>query len=314
MLDRQDILDVCPDMTVLVDEPMRRHTSFAIGGPTDLMAMPSSPAALAALLALARRRETPVLLMGKGTNLLVSDRGVRGLVIKTHSGLAGLRRGGECEIVAGCGVLLSALASAAARWGLSGLAFAHGIPGTVGGAVYMNAGAYDGEMSRVVRRTSYVDTVGQFGVLTGPAHAFSYRHSFFTDHGGSFALEITLTLTSGDSDAIRAETEALDARRRAAQPLDLPSAGSVFKRPLGGHAAPLIEACGLKGAHVGGAAVSDKHAGFIVNSGGATCEDVRRLIEQIQERVRAETGVQLEPEIGLVGDFGAGAPREGGNV
>ncbi|MDR0381744.1 MAG: UDP-N-acetylmuramate dehydrogenase [Oscillospiraceae bacterium] len=308
MLDRQDILNVCPDMPVLVDEPMCRHTSFAIGGPVDLMALPASPAALAALLALAHRRETPVLLMGNGTNLLVSDRGVRGLVVKTHDGLSGLKRSGKREIVAGCGVLLSELAAAAARWGLSGLAFAHGIPGTVGGAVYMNAGAYDGEMSAVVRRTSYVGMTGQFGVLTGPAHAFSYRHSFFTDHRRAFALEITLALTPGDPEAIRAETEALDARRRAAQPLDLPSAGSVFKRPPGGHAAPLIEACGLKGARVGGAAVSDKHAGFIVNRGGATCEDVRRLIGQIQERVHAETGVTLEPEIGLMGDFGAGAP------
>ncbi|MDR0671675.1 MAG: UDP-N-acetylmuramate dehydrogenase [Oscillospiraceae bacterium] len=312
MLDRQDILAVCPDIPVLVGEPMRRHTSFAIGGPADLMALPNSPAALAALLTLARRRETPVLLMGNGTNLLVSDRGVRGLVIKTHSGLSGLRRSGECEIVAGCGALLSELASAAARWGLSGLAFAHGIPGTVGGAVYMNAGAYGGEMSHVVRRTSYAGTTGQFGVLTGPAHEFSYRRSFFTGHRGAFALEITLTLTPGDPEAIRAETEALDERRRTSQPLALPSAGSVFKRPPDGHAAPLIEACGLKGARVGGATVSDKHAGFIVNNGGATCDDVRRLIEQIQERVRAETGVQLEPEIGLVGDFGAGGAARGG--
>lgn len=303
MLTRQDILRSLPAARVWEREPMRRHTSFAIGGPADLLALPLMPEELLTLLLLAGETDTPVLLMGNGSNLLVSDKGIRGLVIKTHDGLGRLERTGECEITAGAGLLLSRLAVAAQRWGLSGLAFAHGIPGTVGGAVYMNAGAYDGEMSRVVVRTSYLDATGTPGVLEGEAHGFAYRRSFFSEHPDHVALETVLRLSPGDPDAIRADMEELSARRRASQPLDKPSAGSVFKRPPGGYAGTLIDACGLKGAAVGGARVSEKHAGFIINTGDAACEDVLGLIELIRERVFAHSGVRLEPEIKLVGEL-----------
>jgi UDP-N-acetylmuramate dehydrogenase len=298
----EEIHERLPKTPVYADEPMSRHTSFAIGGPADLLILPRDTDELVAIIRLADTSGTPVFLMGNGTNLLVSDRGIRGLVVKTYAGLCRVARRGECQILADGGVLLSKLASAAAKWGLSGLAFAQGIPGTVGGAVCMNAGAYNGQMSQVVSRTDFVDETGRLGALTGSEHLFSYRHSYFTEHPEAIVCGAVFTLTPGAEADIRSEMEDFAARRRASQPLELPSAGSVFKRPAGQFAGTMIAECGLKGMRVGGAQISEKHAGFIVNTGGATCEDVRRLIAIIQETVYRVRGIRLETEIKMVGE------------
>lgn len=301
MLTAGEIAARCPGMPLYEHEPMRAHTSFRIGGPADLLAMPRSVHELASLLSLCSHTESPVLTMGNGTNLLVSDSGIRGLVIKTHNGLSHLTRQGEAQIVAGSGVLLAQLASAALSWGLSGLAFAHGIPGTVGGAVAMNAGAYGGEMKDVVSETVFIDNAGQTQVLPQQEHVFSHRRSYFSAHPEHAAAQTVFSLTPGEPEDIRRDMDDFAARRQHSQPLELPSAGSVFKRPPGRYAGPLIESCGLKGYAVGGARVSEKHAGFIVSNGTATCEDVRRLIAHIQEVVFRQEGVMLEPELKVIG-------------
>lgn len=301
MLTSRDIRAICPDLPLFEQEPMRLHTSFRIGGPADLLAKPRSEAELQALLSCASAHETPVLLMGNGTNLLVSDAGVRGLVVKTHDGLSQVQRVGETRVAAGSGVLLSRLATAALSWGLAGLAFAHGIPGTVGGAVAMNAGAYGGEMKDTVWETAYHDGQGGEKTLSKDDHVFSYRRSFFADHPHCVAVRTIFQLCPADRDVVKRDMDQYAQRRKASQPLEMPSAGSVFKRPPGRFAGTMIEACGLKGFACGGAQVSEKHAGFIVNRGGATCDDVLRLIVHIQETVLRQEGVRLEPEIKLVG-------------
>jgi len=301
MLNDRDIRDALPGLPLFTQEPMSAHTSFRIGGPADMLALPRGEEETAELLRLASRHETPVFRMGNGTNLLISDAGVRGLVVKTCPGLAGITRRGGTQVSADAGALLARAASAAAGWGLSGLAFAHGIPGTAGGAVVMNAGAYHGEMSQVVLETHFVGPDGASGILTGSEHDFSYRHSFFTDHPDLMATKVVFQLTPGDPEVIRRKMAELAGCRRASQPLDAHSAGSVFKRPPGRFTGPLIESCGLKGYAVGGAQVSEKHAGFIVNRGGATCEDVKRLIAHIQETVLARHGVELTCELKFVG-------------
>ena len=285
-------------MEILYDEPMALHTTFRIGGPAKRVARPRSTEEAAALLTLAEAEGWPVLMLGNGSNLLAADSGLDALVI--HSGrLDALERTGGRTIRAGAGVSLARLASFAQREGLGGLEFAHGIPGSLGGAVCMNAGAYGGEMSQVVRAvTAWFPGEGTVR-LECDALEFGYRRSVFSRRSG-VALEAELALEPGDGQAIRAEMEDLSRRRREKQPLELPSAGSVFKRPEGRFAGALIEGCGLKGLRVGGAQVSEKHAGFVVNTGSATCADVLELIGHIQERVLEETGVALEPEIRIL--------------
>ena len=287
-----------PGLRVLREEPMARHTTFRVGGPARRMAFPAAPEELAALLALAAEEGWPWLAAGNGSNLLADDGGLDMLVIVTTA-MDRLERTGERTLRAWAGGSLARLAVFAMEQGLAGLAFAHGIPGSLGGAVFMNAGAYGGEMRQVVSSvTAWLPGQG-VTELRGEELAFGYRRSCFGGNGG-VVLWADLELNTGDSAAIRAEMEELIRRRREKQPLEYPSAGSTFKRPEGHYAAALIDQCGLRGTAVGGAMVSPKHAGFIVNTGGATCADVLALMAQVRDTVCRETGVTLEPEVRIL--------------
>ena len=276
--------------------PLSVHSSFRIGGAADLAFFPHSSDTLCQTLKILEEHEVPVLVIGNGSNVVFSDDGYRGAVVFT----------GKCRkikikddiVYADAGVLLSTLASAVRDEDLSGLEFAFGIPGTLGGAVYMNAGAYGGSMSDVCIKTEYYNIkTGQFGGLIGDAQDFGYRKSLYQLYPERIILNATLQLKKGDRKEISEQMREYWNKRRTAQPLELPNAGSTFKRPEGHYAGKLIEDCGLKGLTVGGAQVSEKHAGFIVNIGGATCEDVKRLVEQIQTIVAYKTGIELECEI-----------------
>lgn len=287
-----------PDLEVLQDEPMSRHTTFRIGGPAKRMAFPSSREQLVLLMSFAKDYGADPLVIGNGSNLLVPDEGLDRLVIDTSANLNRVERGSGNTVLADAGATLARTADLACKSGLTGLEFAHGIPGTLGGGVVMNAGAYGGELKDVVTEVTalYPDGVK---VLTPAELDFSYRHSVFSA-GEGIVLGAKVKLESGDPDAIKAKMDDLMARRKASQPLELPSAGSTFKRPTGYYAGPLIEGCGLKGCRVGGAEVSSKHAGFVVNVGGATCADVLALIEKVQKTVYDAHGVMLEPEVKII--------------
>lgn len=297
----EKIRDYLPDMTVERDVPMSRHTSFRIGGPARRMAFPESREQLVILLGLAEECGIRPFLLGRGTNLLVSDRGLDTLVIKTAERMTSIRRLDDVTLEADVGVLLSRLAVYAQQAGLAGLEFAHGIPGSMGGAVCMNAGAYGGEMKQVLRSAAVLFPEEGIRTLSCEELNLSYRHSLLTEHPEAVVLYAEFELTPDDPEAIRAAMRELMAKRKASQPLEWPSAGSTFKRPEGHFAAALIEGCGLKGVGIGGAQVSEKHAGFVVNRGGATADDVRRLMALVQETVLRETGVALEPEVRLLG-------------
>ena len=276
--------------------PLARHSSFRIGGAADVALFPKSSDELCKTLSFLREQEIPVLVIGNGSNVVFSDAGYRGAVVFT----------GKCRnikiendlVFADAGVLLSTLSSAARDESLSGLEFAFGIPGTLGGAIYMNAGAYGGSMSDLCIGSQYYDLkTGIVGESIGDEQCFDYRKSIYQHHPERIILSATLQLKKGNRKTISEEMRTYWDKRRTTQPLELPNAGSTFKRPEGHFAGKLIEDCGLKGFTVGGAQVSQKHAGFIVNIGGATCEDVKRLIEQIQATVLQQTGVKLECEI-----------------
>ncbi len=290
--------DYLPDLEWVCDEPMAKHTSFRIGGPARRMAFPKTREQLVVLAGLLQEAGIEPLLLGNGTNLLVADEGLDTVVINTSAQLSRVEQTGECELTADAGVSLCQLALFAWKQGLAGLAFAHGIPGTLGGGVVMNAGAYGGELKDVIADVTalYPDGVR---TLTADEMGFSYRHSAFSS-GEGIVLGAKLKLEPGDPNAIKAKMDELMARRKASQPLEFPSAGSTFKRPPGHYAGPLIESCGLKGARIGGAEVSCKHAGFVVNTGGATCADVLALMEKVQKTVFDTYGVLLEPEVKIV--------------
>ena len=297
----QQAADYLPDLRIEKEEPMDRHTPFRIGGPARRMAFPERGEQLVLLLDMAARCGARPLVMGNGTNLLAPDEGLDRLVIDTSAGLSRVEAGGTPgTILAEAGASLARVADFACRQGLAGLEFAHGIPGTVGGAVCMNAGAYGGEMAQVVREATLLLPEEGIRTLTGAEMAFGYRRSFLTDHPDAVVLRAEFCLTPGDPAAIRGRMKELLEKRRASQPLEFPSAGSTFKRPEGYYAGTLIDQCGLKGLTVGGAQVSEKHAGFVINRGGATCADVKELIRQIQERVFAQAGVRLEPEVRII--------------
>lgn len=285
---------------MLRQEPMSRHTSFGIGGPADALCVPRDLAELKAVLRAAGDGRVPITIMGHGSNLLVRDGGIRGLVIKISGTLDQVAVRGD-NIIAGAGVHLSALARQAAEAGLMGLEFAAGIPGNLGGALYMNAGAYDGEMKDVVNSMRVLAEDGTERMLTLDELAFGYRQSVLQGHR-LIALEATLQLRPGPREAIFAKIEELNRRRREKQPLAIPSAGSVFKRPPGNFAGTLIEQAKLKGCRIGGAEVSTLHAGFIVNVGAATARDVVALISHVQGVVQVKSGVLLEPEIHIIGE------------
>ena len=279
---------------LLENEPLALYTTFRIGGPARFFARPGTMAALRALRLAARACGVPCAVVGNGSNLLVPDEGFPGLVLRTADGPA-VREGNALRAPAGA--LLSRVALTALEEGLTGLEFAHGIPGTVGGAVVMNAGAYGGEIAQVLQSSAASDGEGNVLSLTREQHRFGYRRSVYKDQPGWLCEEAVFVLTPGDRPAIRGRMDDLAARRREKQPLDRPSAGSVYKRPEGMFAGKLIEDCGLKGCAVGGAQVSEKHAGFIVNRGGATCADVLALMDRIEETVFARFGVRLEREV-----------------
>lgn len=283
---------------VFRDEPMSHHTTFRIGGPADVFLSCTSGAPLDEIIPRVRASGLPVYVIGRGSNLLVPDQGVRGVVLCT-TGMHDVTVNGE-TIVAEAGASLAAIASTALRAGLTGIEFAAGIPGTLGGAVFMNAGAYGGQMADRILRTRYLDADGMLGVIEGAAHEFGYRESVFKRHPDWMILSSELQLHRGRADEIREKMEDFAERRRQKQPLEYPSAGSTFKRPEGYFAGKLIQDCGLMGTAVGGAQVSEKHAGFLINRGEATCADMRALIALVQDTVRRETGVSLECEVRLL--------------
>lgn len=299
-MDLQAIFAGCTAKPLLVAEPMAKHTSFRIGGPADLLAQPADEAELAALLQVASEHAVPVTLIGNGSNLLVRDKGIRGLVIKLGNLFSGVEVCGN-TMTFGCGVSLAMASKKAASLSLSGLEFAVGIPGTIGGAVYMNAGAYDGEMAKVVTKVRVMDEQGKTSELAASELDFAYRHTAL-QNSGHIVTSVTVSLVPGDADAIAAKMADFSQRRISKQPLELPSAGSMFKRPPGYFAGTLIDQTGLKGYTVGGAQVSTKHAGFVVNIGGATASDVLQLISDVQSKVFAAHGVHLEPEVLVLGE------------
>lgn len=277
------------------DEPMKGHTTFKIGGPADIFITVNNTAELSLTLNACRKCGVPYMILGKGSNLLVSDDGIEGAVIELSGDFKSITVEGD-TIICGAGLSLSKLCTVALEEGLSGLEFAYGIPGTVGGAVYMNAGAYGGETKDVCIEATCLTPDGAVETIGGDALDFSYRHSVFKANN-SIILYAKYKLTPNDKDSIKAKMDDFMDRRRTKQPLEYPSAGSVFKRPEGAFAGTLIEQCGLKGKSVGGAQVSEKHAGFIINAGGATCDDVMELVRLVQDTVKAETGYVLEREI-----------------
>lgn len=299
-LNLQEIFAGCTTRELLVNEPMSKHTSFKIGGPADIMALPANEAELQALLKCAKERKVPVTLIGNGSNLLVRDKGIRGLVIKLGNMLCNIEADGN-KLSFGSGVSLAMASRKAADLGLTGMEFAVGIPGSIGGAVYMNAGAYDGEMSNVVESIRIIDIDGEAKLVEAKELDFGYRKTKL-QNSGCIVTEVNLKLVPGCKDEINAKMADFSHRRISKQPLELPSAGSMFKRPVGYFAGTLIEQTGLKGYTVGGAQVSQKHAGFVVNVGGATAADVLQLIKDVQDKVFAAHGVHLEPEVLVLGE------------
>ena len=297
---QQELARRCPGLEVRANEPMSRHTSFRIGGPARLMALPKSAIQAKAAVLAAREADILPFFLGNGSNLLVPDEGVERFLIQPAGRYSAdpLNRVWEenGQLCAGGGVSLAVLANAAQGRALTGLEFASGIPGSVGGGVVMNAGAYGGEMAQVLVSVTALDLDGSIQTIPAESCGLGYRKSVFSD-GQRLVLEARFQLSSGDPSAIRARMDELAARRKEKQPLEYPSAGSMFKRPEGYFAAALIDQCGLKGFAVGGAQVSEKHAGFVVNRGGATCADVLELVRQVQARVQEQTGVALEMEV-----------------
>ncbi len=278
-----------------VDVPMKDHTSFKIGGCADYLITVKNTAELINTIKNLREENLPYMLIGNGSNLLVSDSGIRGAVIRLDGDFKKIEVDGN-HIVAGAGASLTKLCLDALKAELTGLEFGYGIPGSVGGAAYMNAGAYGGEMKDVIVSCTHLDKDLNVGTFTSEELDLSYRHSAYMKDE-YIILSVKLELRKGDKDAIKCRMEELMKKRMDKQPLEYPSAGSVFKRPEGAFAAALIEQCGLKGVSVGGAEVSTKHSGFIINKGGATCQDVLDLVKIIQDKVKAETGFELCREI-----------------
>ena len=293
---QQKMADLLPELELRNNESLAKHTSFRIGGPAEVMAFPKSAAELAEALKVSALLDCKTAILGAGTNILAPDDGVTGLVICLKDCLGGIERIDATHIRVAAGVTMTRAAVFAANAGLSGLEFAHGIPGTVGGGVYMNAGAYGGEICQVCTQVEVMDMVGNLRTYTEEEMNFSYRHSRLEDEGG-IVVSAVFALTPRPTEEIRAVMQDLMARRSASQPLDMPSAGSAFKRPVGGYAAALIDNAGLKGHRIGNAAVSSKHAGFVVNLGGATAEDVKNLLSDVSDRVFRESGIRLEPEV-----------------
>lgn len=292
---------------ILTDEPMSKHTSFRIGGPADALILVSDEEELAAVLRAVYETGADHILIGNGSNLLVSDEGYPGIVIKMSGGFETIEQDADdpCRVTVGAAKLMSSTSAFLTERGLAGFEFASGIPGSIGGAVFMNAGAYGGEMKDVVETVRVMDcgygggAFGSVSTLTNEEMDFGYRHSRAGD-GGMLILSAALRLTPDDPEAIASRVAELQAKRNSKQPVNYPSAGSTFKRPVGGYAAALIEESGLKGYRVGGAEVSEKHSGFVINTGGASCEDVLAVMRHVRTKVYEDSGITLEPEVRLI--------------
>lgn len=289
-----------PAERILIDAPMSEQTTFKIGGPADCLVLPASINEVKKIMQLVNEYAVLCTIIGNGSNILVLDKGIRGIVIKLGAEMSGLHCEGE-KLYAGCGALLSDAAKFSAEHLLTGLEFAVGIPGSIGGAIYMNAGAYGGEIKNIVTAVKAVNKNGSIIRYDAPALDFGYRHSIFQENE-NIICEIEFTLQKGKKNEIITLMDDLTEKRESKQPLELPSAGSTFKRPPGYYAGTLIDQTGLKGFCVGGAQISDKHAGFVVNTGNATAEDVLRLIAEVQRRVYEKHGVKLYPEVRLIGE------------
>ena len=285
-----------PELELRYNEPMAKHTSFRIGGPAEVMAFPKNREELAALLKTSALLDCKCAILGAGTNILAPDEGISGLVICLKDCLDGMELLDGTHIRVMAGVTMTRAAMFAANNDLGGMEFAHGIPGSVGGGVYMNAGAYGGELSQIIEQVEVMDFTGKIRILSAEEMRFSYRHSILEEEPG-IVISADFRLEKKPAEEVKAKMKELMGKRSASQPLDLPSAGSAFKRPVGGYAAALIEQAGLKGYRVGGAAISTKHAGFAVNLGGATAEDVKTLLKQVSDKVFENSGIRIEPEV-----------------
>lgn len=294
------VTEAMPELVIRTEEPMSKHTTFRIGGSAEVFAAPDARE-LPQLLAMAKGADVPATVIGNGSNLLVGDRGIRGLVIEIGERMSEVRIEGT-TLVAGAGALLSKAAQTAAAAGLGGLEFAAGIPGSVGGAVVMNAGAYGGEMKDVLQSVKVLTEEGELLSLAAAELELGYRHSCVPERK-YIVVEATMELSAKPEEEIRACMAELRAKRVEKQPLEYPSAGSTFKRPEGYFAGKLIMDAGLRGYTVGGAQVSEKHCGFVINKGGATAADVRQLMQDVHDRVKEQFDVELEPEVKMIGSF-----------
>ena len=293
---QQNVTALLQNIEHRFEEPLSRHTSFKIGGGAEVMVFPKTAQELSVTMKAAQQLSVKPVILGAGTNILAPDDGVRGIVICLKDCLDGMEQLDETSIRVMAGVTMTRAAVFAANLGLSGLEFAHGIPGSVGGGVYMNAGAYGGEICQVCTQVAVMDYKGEITVKSNAEMEFSYRHSFLEENPG-VVLYADFRLTKAPAEEIKGKMQELMTKRKSSQPLDMPSAGSAFKRPVGGYAAALIDETGLKGFQVGGAQVSTKHAGFVVNAGNATAKDVLSLLKQVSDKVYDCTGIRLEPEV-----------------
>ena len=285
-----------PEIELRFEESMSRHTSFRIGGPAEVMAFPKNKEELSKILKASALMDLKPAILGAGTNILAPDEGLPGLVICLKDCMDGMEQLDTTHIRIAAGVTMTRAAVFAANLGLSGMEFAHGIPGTIGGGVYMNAGAYGGEICQICESVEVMDMAGNVRVCTNEEMKFSYRHSVLEEEQ-AIVLGAIFRLIPGETEKIKATMKELQAKRSASQPLDLPSAGSAFKRPVGGFAAALIDQAGLKGFAVGNAGISAKHAGFAVNLGGATAAEMKQLLAQVSDIVYEKSGIRLEPEV-----------------
>ena len=293
---QQKMAAALPGVELRFEEKMADHTSFRIGGTVEIMAFPKNKEELSCVLKQSALLDCKPVILGAGTNVLAPDNGLHGVVICLKDCLDGMERLSDTTIRVAAGVTMTRAAVFAANLGLGGLEFAHGIPGTVGGGVYMNAGAYGGEICQVCKSVEAMDFDGNIRTFTKDEMQFSYRHSILEEQEG-IVISADFELEPKSVDEIREKMKELMGKRSASQPLDKPSAGSAFKRPVGGYAAALIDQAGLKGYQVGGAAISTKHAGFAVNLGGATAKDVQELLKQVSDIVFERSGIRLEPEV-----------------
>lgn len=298
---RQKFCELLGEERVLTQEPMSRHTTFRIGGEADYFLIPESPQQLRGILKICKEENLPSFILGNGSNLLVSDKGYQGVIIQMYRNLSKITVEGTC-IRAAAGALLSGIAAEAKQASLTGFEFAGGIPGTLGGAVVMNAGAYGGEMKDVLKEVTVMDSQGEIFTIPAEKMKFGYRTSIVKT-AGYVVLEAVISLKQGEQEAIKAVMRDLTERRTSKQPLEFPSAGSTFKRPEGYFAGKLIMDSGLRGYRVGGAQVSEKHCGFVINTGDATAQDVRTLMSDVRRIVKEKFGVTLEPEVKFLGDF-----------